>query len=204
MNVSASDPEAPLLGALLAGGVGSRLGGAKQEARLGGVALWVHAAQALEAVAPDCVQIGGPPFAAFSWPLWPDLRENMGPAAGIETALALSERPIVTIAIDLPFVPPELLRAAAALLEEGVIAAAPRWADRWHPLCAAYGPGVLELLQTRLDNGEQDLHGLLDAIGTPIEGAEMEEYGDPEVMLFNVNTPEDLATAEQILHDRDP
>lgn len=191
------------IGALLAGGAGSRFGGPKQEARLGGMALWEHPARALEAVTPECIQIGGPPIAAFSWPIWPDLREGMGPAAGIETALALGERPIVAIALDLPFVPPELLRTAAGLLDEGALAAAPRWGDRWHPLCAAYGLGALELLQTRLDNGDGDLHGLLDLIGTPIDGDELEALGDPDVMLFNVNTQEDLATAERILGGSD-
>ena len=193
----------PLVGVLLTGGAGSRIGGAKQEARLGGAALWEHGAAVLSAAAPSCIQIGGAPIDELSWPHRVDLRDGAGPAGGVETALVFAERPVIVLAVDEPFAPPGLLEMAARLVvDEGASIAAPRWNDRWHPLCAAYGLQALAPLRERLDAGIYDLQGLLEAVAVPIEGDTLRRFGDPGETLMNVNTPEDLERAERILAAR--
>ena len=93
----------------------------------------------------------------------------------------------------------ELLHATLDGVARGATIVAPRWQNRWHPLCAAYAPGVLEPLQARLDAGDLRLQAFLDEWATPIGEAELRDYGNPDRFLLNVNTPEDLARAGEIL-----
>ena len=193
------------LGVLLAGGRSSRMHADKSAVRLGedNLALW--AAAVLESVAPENIQVGGGSIEGLDWPRMPDLRTECGPAAGIEAGLTAAHAiqaggvPIAVLAIDIPFVSQELLRSALESVARGASIVAPRWQDRWHPLCAAYAPGMLEPLQARLDAGDLDLQGFLDEWAIPIGGKELRAFGDPDQFLLNVNTPEDLRQAEKLL-----
>ena len=89
----------------------------------------------------------------------------------------------------------ETLRA----VEAGAIICAPRLEGRWHPLCAAYAQAALAPLQSRLDAGKLGMQRFLDDVATPLEDEALRALGDPEQILLNVNTPEDLARAQDLL-----
>jgi molybdopterin-guanine dinucleotide biosynthesis protein A len=192
-----SPPDA--MGALLAGGSGTRMGRPKADVQLGGRSLAQRTCHTLAQFTVEVIQVGGQPIADLRRRHLPDARPGAGPAAGIEVALSDAGIHVVALALDLPFVPPALLLATLEVVDQGAAICAPRWDQRWHPLCAAYSATALISLQERLDRGALDLHGLLDEIGTPIEGS---EFGDPTKMLLNINTPEDLARAEKLLADQ--
>lgn len=191
-----------VMGALLAGGSSTRMGRPKADVKLGGCSLAQRACQTLAPFTVEVVQVGGEPIADLRRRHLPDARSGAGPAAGIEAALSDAGIHVVALALDLPFVPPALLLATLAAVDQGAPICAPRWEHRWHPLCAAYSATALIPLQERLDRGALDLQGLLDEIGTPLEGSELDKFGDPTEMLLNINTPEDLARAEKLLTDR--
>ena len=191
-----------VMGALLAGGSSTRMGRPKADVKLGGCSLAQRACQPLAPFTVEVVQVGGEPIADLRRRHLPDARSGAGPAAGIEAALSDAGIHVVALALDLPFVPPALLLATLAAVDQGAPICAPRWEHRWHPLCAAYSATALIPLQERLDRGALDLQGLLDEIGTPLEGSELDKFGDPTEMLLNINTPEDLARAEKLLTDR--
>lgn len=195
-----SPPDA--MGALLAGGSGTRMGRPKADVQLGGRSLAQRTCHTLAQFTVEVIQVGGQPIADLRRRHLPDARPGAGPAAGIEVALSDAGIHVVALALDLPFVPPALLLATLEVVDQGAAICAPRWDQRWHPLCAAYSATALISLQERLDRGALDLHGLLDEIGTPIEGSELDEFGDPTKMLLNINTPEDLARAEKLLADQ--
>ncbi|HEX9700052.1 MAG TPA: molybdenum cofactor guanylyltransferase [Acidobacteriota bacterium] len=198
---------AGVVGALLAGGGSRRMGSPKAAVVLAGLTLAERTAATLRQVvdecAPDdgeCIQAGGEAIAGLEWPLWPDLRANGGPAAGIEAALTgAAPAPIVVLALDLPLVPAGLLIDALDRVRAGAAIAAPRWADRWHPLCAAYSTAALEPLRRRLDAGQGGLQGLLDELAVAIEEDALRAHGDPVRTLLNVNSPADLETAAALL-----
>ena len=191
---------ARVVGALLAGGRSSRMGSAKATLVVGGMTLAARAAATLRQVAADCVQVGGEAIPGLGLPLWPDLRVDCGPAAGIEAALAgAAPSPIVVLAVDLPLVPAGLLIHALEETQAGAVIAAPRWQDRWHPLCAAYSAAALEPLRRRLDAGRIGLQGLLDELAVPLEGEAFAAHGNPRDFLLNLNTPADLEQAEALL-----
>lgn len=192
-------PPAPgPVGALLAGGSSRRMGSDKALAVLGALPLFRWAAASLEGL-PTRVQVGGAPLPGLGWRTLRDERRDAGPGGGIETALrAYPGAVVVVVGVDLPFVPVELLAAAHAALEPGVEAAVPRHGGRWHPLAAAWAPDALAALTAWLDAGRRDLQGFLDSRSSAVaalEGARLRALGDPERMLMNVNTPDDLEAA---------
>jgi len=167
---------------------------------LGARPLAAWTAASLANVCQRIVQVGGEPIAELGWPVWPDRRVDAGPAAGLETALLGAGSAVIVCAVDTPFVPPGLLRAAHRAVRHGALAAVPYWRDRWHPLCGAYAPDVLPFLTSRLDARQFDLRGLLESIAVwPLRGAALRAFGEPDLILQNVNSPDDLERARELL-----
>jgi len=128
-------------------------------------------------------------------PVWPDADPGGGPLAALAAALDRGGA-LLLVAGDLPFLTPELLRATAAALGGGADWAAPSHQGRLHPLCAAYAPAVGPVAAALLASGRRDMQALLrypDLRGAPLPPAP--EWGDPERLLMNVNTPQDLERA---------
>ena len=187
------------MGALLAGGSSTRMGVPKANIELGGRSLAQRAGHTLAQFTVEVVLVGGEPIADLRLRHLPDARAGAGPAAGIEVALSDTGIHVVALALDLPFVPSALLLATLDVVDQGAPICAPRWEQRWHPLCATYSQATLTPLRERLDRGALDLHGLLDEIATPLEGEALRDFGKPAEMLLNINTPEDLSRAEKLL-----
>ena len=132
-----------------------------------------------------------------------DLREGReGPLAGLEAGLGAASSPAVFVAAgDMPFVPRRLVGFLLdRLRSRGLRAVVPRHAGRVHPLCAAYDRSVLADVSRLLDSGTRAARRLVEELG---EGAEYVEedlisFGDPDVFLANVNSPEDLARARDV------
>jgi len=176
------------------------MGQPKAEVDLGGRPLAAWAAASLAQVCGQLVQVGGEPIAGLGWQVWPDHRPDAGPAAGLETALRAAGGAVIVCAVDTPFVPPGLLRTAYHAVRHGALAAVPRWGGRWHPLCGAYAPDVLACLTARLEAGQIDLHGLLENIAVwPLHAATLRAFGDPDRILQNVNSAEDLERTRELI-----
>jgi molybdopterin-guanine dinucleotide biosynthesis protein A len=186
-------------GALLAGGAGKRMGAAKAELQLGDLTLAERAVHMLRAVTTTVVQAGGEPIAGVDVPVLPDRRRDAGPAAGIEAALTRFDLPVAVLAVDLPFVVPAVLEAALQRVERGAEICAPHWRGRWHPLCAVYSPDALPHIARRLDADERGLQSLLQEHGTALPDDLLDSLGNPDRLLFNINTPEDLEKARAML-----
>lgn len=133
----------------------------------------------------------------------PDRRPGEGPLAGIESSLlAARNRRVFVAAGDMPFLSEDLVGYLLGLLDRdghpAHPAAVPRFETREHPLCAAYDvQQVLPRLSAALDRGERTVRAFL--VGLPgvayVGGEELSRFGDPGLLLMNVNTPEDLARA---------
>jgi molybdenum cofactor guanylyltransferase len=187
---------ADTLGAVLAGGRGSRLGGGKALVELGGRPLIEHPLEALAAAGLDTVVVAKPGeelrggISLLAEPL-----EPRHPLCGIVTALRLG-RPVVAIACDLPFVAPELIELLAAAPEPLVV---PTLEGRPQPLLARYGPSLLPRLEAALAR-EEPLARTVEALAPRfLSEEEVARFGDPQRLLFNVNDREDLRRAEALL-----
>jgi molybdopterin-guanine dinucleotide biosynthesis protein A len=165
--------------------------------RLGDRPLAMHVADRLRAhVRALVLNANGDParFAGLGLPVLPDpLPDRPGPLAGVLAALdwAADEgaAAAVTAPADTPFLPYDLvprLEAAAGGAARPALAATP---GGLHPLCAIWPVALRGALSEALDRGEAKVRDWAAA-----QGAEIVMFEDKEA-FFNVNTPEDLATA---------
>jgi molybdopterin-guanine dinucleotide biosynthesis protein A len=100
----------------------------------------------------------------------------------------------------MPFVTAPLLRALADGLS-GADACLPESGGPrgLEPLCAAYGPAAGPAIAAALAAGERSAVGFHDRIKLGILSSErVRAFGDPAVLFFNVNTPDDLAEADRL------
>lgn len=184
------------VGVILAGGRGRRIGGRdKAFVTLGGQPLLAHV---LARLAPQVDRVvinsnGSPTrFTPWTLPILPDLRPGLlGPLAGIHAALmAWPGAFIVSVAVDLPFLPPDLVARLHAGLDDAACAYASDGLH--HALAALWRPGQAAALGAFLDAGHQSVMGYLAHHGREV-------IFPPDVQSdvgFNVNTPDDLARAE--------
>jgi molybdopterin-guanine dinucleotide biosynthesis protein A len=190
-----------LLAAILAGGRATRFGSPKATASLAGRPLLEWPLQALEAAGIDTVVVAkrDTPLPPGSAPVWEEPDEPLHPLVGIVTALEQADgRAVLACACDLPFVTPALAAHVAGFDAPLVV---PRAGDRLHPLFARYTERLLPALRDALAE-ERALHETLSGLDPLIvEEPDLRRLGDPARLLFNVNTPEDLARAEAMLED---
>jgi molybdopterin-guanine dinucleotide biosynthesis protein A len=188
------------IGVLLAGGRGSRLGGAKALAPLGGRPLICHALAALRGAVGEVAIVAKPDtelpeIAGVA--VWRESAELRHPLVGIVHALACAHgRPVLVCAADMPFVTRELLAALAAADPAGAPAVVATSAERGlQPLLGCYQPEAGALLAEAAREGTAPVRRVVSGLGSRLF-----EVSDPQV-LFNVNSAEDLAAAEALLDD---
>ena len=200
---------------MIAGGGATRYGGApKGLVEVGGRRLLDRVVDALtEATGSAPRLVANAPEAATWRPglvVHRDVLEGQGALGGILTAVETVGRSdgqtvatvegVVCVAWDMPFVPSGLLRELAAMLEHADAALPESDGPRGlEPLCAAYGPACGPAIRAALARGDQRAIGFhrdirLVRLGRP----RVLQYGDPGVVFFNVNTPDDLLRAEQL------
>lgn len=200
-------PAPSTVGLILAGGRSRRFNGAdKAFIKLAGRPLWQHV---LARLAPqvDMVAISSNAaparFAAdfpgtAPIPVLPDIITGFqGPLAGIHAGLsAWPESRVVSVAVDLPFVPTDLVARLSAGLRHGRCAYATDGIR--HALAVLWTPGAAADIAACLQNDERSVQSWLVRHGDPVL---FTAPGDSN-LFFNINTPEDLADAERRLNGR--
>ena len=189
VGASAAGEARAFTGVVLAGGRGRRMGAPKATAALAGRPLVAYPLDALRAVCERVVVV-----AKRDTALPPDLErwdepdEPRHPVAGITHALERAAGPILVCAADMPFVTPGVLGLLAGELRPGLKAAAAFCEGRLEPLLAAYGPQAREIL-AGAPAGEP-LRRIVESLMPVLVDV------TPDV-VFNVNTPGDLAEADR-------
>jgi molybdenum cofactor guanylyltransferase len=178
------------LGAVLAGGAATRLGGAKATAELAGRPLISYplGAIAQAGLAPFVVAKPDSELPPLEVPIVIEPDEPRHPLAGVIAALQhAAGRGALVVPCDAPFVSPMLLRVLASAEKTTAV----RAGGRAHPLIAFYGNDDLDDLNLAVANG--------DAATAALEALDPEWIEAIERETFNVNTPGDLARAEDLL-----
>lgn len=186
------------LAALLAGGRSTRMGQDKAALEFGGVPLWQRQIDLLSSTC-DPVAV----FASVRPPWLPDKAlfvqdspVGQGPMAGLlaalEWTLAQGGSHVLVLAVDLPRIKPQLLRQLAGACRSGQ-GRIPANEAFFEPLCAVYPVEALPVLLESAQHGHwklQDAIKDLLAKGLMVSQSLLPEERD---MLFNLNSPEDLA-----------
>lgn len=200
-----------VVGVLLAGGKSSRMGGGDKCLRpLVGKSILARTIDRLSPqVAEIVINANGDPsrFADFGIPVVPDgITGFQGPLAGVLAGLewVKANRPgvehAVTIATDTPFFPADLVQR---FIESPGNASGFRIAQSdvgLHPVIGLWPIGLSEDLESSLKRGERKVtawtmdHGAVPVFFAPVDVGS--QSIDP---FFNINAPEDLATAEALL-----
>jgi molybdopterin-guanine dinucleotide biosynthesis protein A len=192
----------PVLGAVLAGGAGSRLGGGKAAVLLAGRPLVEYPVSALAAAGIEAVVVAksDTELPELAVPVVTEPQEPRHPLLGIVTALRYArERPILAVACDLPLVTPALLEALAAGPEPLALAAP---GGDPQPLLGRYAPALLPDLEAALAR-EEPLRRTVAALAPRLlADAELARFGDPAELLLNVNDSSDLERAGVMLGSR--
>lgn len=197
----------PCVGAVLAGGSASRMGGQpKGLASIADRRMIDRCLDALAVAADRPVLVANDPGATAWAPgvdVIADRRQGCGPLAGIEAALAATGGDAIVVAWDMPFVPGDLLRAVRDAGEvHDALWAAPTSASPWgyEPLCAWYSARALPHVSAMLDSGERTPGRLADR--APVRAVDVSSWGDPSHTFFSVNTPADLERAATMAAER--
>ncbi|HWK30304.1 MAG TPA: NTP transferase domain-containing protein [Solirubrobacter sp.] len=177
--------------AVLAGGRGSRLGGAKPAAVLGGVPLVTRVLDAAAGLDAVVVAKRSTELPAVDVPVWVEPDALFHPWCGLVCALSRGT-PVVAVACDQPFVTGALLRALVDAPEPAV----PVVDGRREPFPGRYEPSQLSVLEAALAE-EWSLRRTLAALApAPFD---VSAFGDPARLVASVNTPAALAAAEREL-----
>ena len=186
-----------MIGVVLAGGAGKRMGAPKATIELGGVTLGERAAQALRGAGLEVAWVAkeGDALPGPADPVWVESRRERHPLAGILEALERAGGAVVVIACDMPFVTPALVADLAR--RDGTVV--PEAGGRLHPLLARYDAGARAALAAAYEARAPLHEAVRDAGAVILTAAEIARFGDPARMLFNVNAPADLARAQELL-----
>ena len=182
---------------ILAGGQSSRMGRDKATLKLNGRRLIDIVLGASRSYSDSVVVVGEPSNLQESIP---DSFPGEGPLGGLITGLQhLGPGTHVAVACDMPFVN----RSAYWMIESFILrydAAVPVVKGRVHPLCAAYRGEAVDRLKAAFESGERSLQGALQHIRwRRIPTAALRAI-DPELrFLFNINSPEDLERAKEMV-----
>lgn len=135
-------------------------------------------------------------FTTYGLAVIPDrLPGYLGPLAGIHAGLVqYPQANLVTVAVDLPFLPPDLVARLHAGL--GTKSCAYVSDGERHALALLWRPGMAATVEDYLQRGGRSLKDFLAAHGQPVRFDEPRDRG----LFCNLNTPEDLARAEQNTH----
>lgn len=188
------------LGVILAGGRATRMGGGDKALQLlGGQTLLAHVIARFDTQVADlAINANGDPtrFAAHGLPVLADpVPEHPGPLAGILAGLqwgaAMGASDIVTVAADTPFLPHDLVARLVAARGDQPIALA-QTADGRHPTFGLWPTTLASDLAAALVAGARRVVTWADGHGAAC--ADFEDEG----AFFNINTPADLARAEEV------
>ena len=180
--------------AILAGGQAVRFGGRDKSALLiDGRTLLDRQLAALAPLTDDVMIVGGARATIH------DIVPGCGPLGGLHAALTAARHDtLFLIACDMPYVSTALV-AYLLSLAGGADAVVPRSERGYHPLCAVYTRACLEPVAARLADRQLKMRDLVDSLRTRVVTIEeIRQFGDPERLLINVNTPADYAGLEAL------
>jgi len=196
-----------IAGCILAGGQSRRMGEDKAVLELGGKPLIAHSIERLKAQVASLIISAHESSAdldAYGLPVVTDSAgDHQGPLAGILVALRWARENeiawIVTVAVDTPFFPRDLVSRLAEAAQDKELACASS-AGRLHPVFGLWKTALAQELEQQIENGLRSARQWVALHDAGIAQWPSEPY-DP---FFNINNPADREAALRILAEIQP
>jgi len=189
-------------GVVQAGGKSTRMGGQpKALIPLGGRSIVERVVLALTPVVDDMLLVTNTPelYAFLGLPMIADVYRDHGSLGGIYSGLRAAGEIAFTVACDMPFLHPEVVRLVVARAGEGDVVI-PRVGEQLETMHAAYGKACLAPIEERLRAGRLKIVGFFEHVRVvEIGEAEVARFRDPAVAFMNVNTPDELERARALV-----
>ena len=189
-------------GVVQAGGKSTRMGGQpKALMQLGGRSIVERVVAALTPVVDDLLVVTNTPelYAFLGLPMVADVYPDHGSLGGIYSGLRAAGEVAFTVACDMPFLHPEIVRLVVARAGEGDVVI-PRVGEQLETMHAAYGKACLPPIEERLRAGRLKIVGFFDRVRVvEIGEVEVARVRNPAVAFMNVNTPDELEHARALV-----
>ncbi len=192
-------------GAILAGGAASRFGGKpKGLEHVGGERILDRVTRSMQAALGELPLLIANAEDAGTWleglTVVQDVIPDCGTMSGLYTAVTQHESPVFIMAWDMPFITTELIETVAGGANGyDVFLPASTGPQEMEPLCGVYRPACAKAIRKSMEDEDYratGFHELVNAGTLPI--AEVEKFGKPDTLFFNVNSPMDLKRAEEL------
>jgi molybdenum cofactor guanylyltransferase len=191
---------------ILAGGKGLRLGSDKPLEKINSKTLIQHSVSILLGLGNEVIVVTSAGKTNLGLEEYPgvkvveDLSSGKGPLMGIYTGLSASESEVnLVVACDMPFLNPDLIKFMVSQSDE-YDAVIPRIGGLIEPLHAVYRRNVKALASELIKSGEYSLRSLLKRIRVRfVDETEIDRYDPEHLSFFNINYPDDLVKAREIL-----
>lgn len=191
-------------GIILAGGKSSRMGADKGLQELCGKPLIQYAIDALSGLCSTIIiSSSSEAYQALGYKVVGDVFPGIGPMGGIYSALKQSKTDMnLVLSCDLPFVTQELM--SYILQNSNGFKVTIPWMGGQHyePLCGFYHLSTLDQIGDYIKNANYKLPDLFEEISINKLDINNKSEFYKEYLFFNVNSKNDLETAENLMRNR--
>jgi molybdopterin-guanine dinucleotide biosynthesis protein A len=192
-----------ITGVIQAGGKSTRMGGRpKAMLPLGDRSIIERVVDVVRAVTDDVLLVTNTPelYTGLGLRMVGDVFPDHGSLGGIYSGLrSAAGEAIFTVACDMPFLTPAVARLVTDRAHEADVVV-PKVGDQFETLHACYGKACLGPMESRLQAGQLKIVGFFPDVRVLVIGeAEVGRFRDPALAFMNVNTPEELARARELL-----
>lgn len=189
-------------GVIQAGGKSTRMGGQpKALIELGGKRIIERIVEVLSTALPDLLIVTNTPdlYAFLGLPMVPDVFPDHGSLGGIYSGLRAAKGDAFTVACDMPFLHPEVVRLVVSRAGSADVVI-PKVGDQLETMHALYGKACLPHMEALLRARRFKIVGFFDKVRVlEIPEADVARHRDPATCFMNVNTPEELVRARELL-----
>ena len=196
-----------MTGIVLAGGKNIRLGTNKALLEICGIRILDRIYEVFKAFFLEIILVTNEPLLYTYLPvrIVTDILPHKGPLGGLFTGLSYTNSfPAMVVACDLPFLKPKLIKLLLNNWESNLDLLLPVTPDGHQPLCALYGIRALDVIKQQLAKGNLKISHIFGYLKKKILPPEVLAQVDPDFRsFFNVNTPADLALAQEVCKNTD-
>jgi molybdenum cofactor guanylyltransferase len=193
-------------GVILAGGAASRYSGeVKALLSVGGKKNLDRIYQVFAELFDEIILVTNDPLSFIGWDLMigTDLYPVRSSLTGLHAGLFYASNPYVFFsASDTPFLKGKLVRALINKIDNHTDVIIPETSNGLEPLCAIYSRQCFQSIENHLLKKDFKIRNFFKKIRIKTVPESQLRQHDPDLLsFFNINTPEDLKTAGQILKE---